>query len=97
MKSRIVGRIIAAIILAVLIGLYDHHMHVAGSQMGRDAFIAKETARFDRHFATPDPVVVDVMSSIILFGIFFCVYELIAFVASKILQKPMADSERLSN
>jgi hypothetical protein len=87
MKPRVIGRIISAIILAVLFGLYMHHDYVVRGQMGRDVFLAKQAARFDRHFANPDPVVVQLIATVILFGIFFSVYELIAFVLSKIFEK----------
>ena len=87
MKSQVISRIVSAIFIAVLFGLYMHHDYVVRGQMGRDAYLAKQAARFDRHFANPDPVVVQLIAAVILFGIFFSVYELIVFVLAKIFEK----------
>ena len=55
--------------------------------MGRDAFLAKEAARYDRIFAHPVSVVIDVIVGLFLLGVLFVTYELIAFVVLKILER----------
>lgn len=59
--------------------------------MGRDAFLAKEAVRYDRHFAQPDSIVIDVIAYLFLLGVLLVAYELIAFVVLKILEKINAD------
>ncbi len=87
MKPRLIGKIVSAIIIAILFALYMRHDHVKGGQMGREAFLAKEGVRFDRHFANPDPVAVDVVASFIMFGCVFGGYELLAFIGSTLVKK----------
>ena len=59
--------------------------------MGREAFLAKETARYDRDFANPHSIVIEVIAGLILIGICLAAYELIAFAVLKILERINAD------
>jgi hypothetical protein len=85
--NRISSRIISAGILAIIMGCSMHVYYVHGGQMGRDAFLAKEAARYDRFFAQPGSIVIDVIVSLFLLGVLFVAYELIAFVVLKILER----------
>jgi hypothetical protein len=85
--NRTLSKIISAGILAIVIGCVIHIYHVRGGQMGRDAFLAKEAVRYDRHFAQPDSIVIEVIVCLFLLGVLFMAYELIAFVVLKILER----------
>jgi len=87
MIRRVISKIISVAILSIFIGLLAHVYHVKGGQMGRDAFLAKEAARYDRFFAHPDPIIVDVISVLLLTVILFAAYELVAFVTLKVLEQ----------
>jgi len=94
MKPQIIGRIISVLILAVLFGLYLHHTHVTTGEMGRDAFLSKQAARFDKFFAHPPALPIEVVGSIIFFGILFGLYEVVALGFSKIFEKASSGEGR---
>jgi hypothetical protein len=61
--------------------------YVQGGQLGKDAFLAKQAARNDKHFAHPDPAIVHIIIFLIFFCILFAIYEAVAFAIFKILEK----------
>jgi hypothetical protein len=87
MINKIISRIISAGIWAVFLGLLLHMDHVRWNQMGKEAFLAKEAARYDRNFADPVSVIIDVIACLFLLCIFLAIYEAIAFVIFKVLEK----------
>lgn len=76
-------------------GCVLHIVQQKNIQLGREAFLAKEAARYDKEFhlsAHPSITLISaVIGSLFLYGILFVAYELIAFVVSKILEKINAD------
>ncbi len=62
-------------------------MDVNKGQMGREAYLAKQAARYDRDFANPHSIVLYVIVCLIFIGICLAAYELIAFVVLKILER----------
>jgi hypothetical protein len=93
MKLRTIGRIISAVILGVLLAGFAHLEGVKRGQMGRDAFLATQGERFDRHYAKSDPIVVEVFASLIMAGVVFGAYELVAFGISKALKSVCSAEE----
>jgi hypothetical protein len=95
MNRKILSKIIAAGILAIIMGCFLHIAQKQNIQMGREAFLAKEAARYDKEFhlsAHPSITLFSaVIVSLFLYGILFVAYELIAFVVSKTLEKINAD------
>jgi hypothetical protein len=85
--NRISSRIISAGILAIIYGCITHIIDVSKGQMGREAYLAKQAARYDRDFANPHSIVLYVIVCLILIGIFLAAYEIIAFIILKILDK----------
>ena len=85
--NKIISKIISAGIIAILMGLWLYIDHSHGQQTGKDAFLAKEGARYDRHFANPEPAITDIIAALVLFYIFFAIYEAVAFVIFIILEK----------
>ena len=95
MNRKIISKIIAAGILAIILGCALYIAQQENFQMGREAFLAKEAARYDKEFqlsAHPNIFLISaVIGSLFLYGILFAAYELVAFMISKILEKINAD------
>ena len=95
MNRKILSKIIAAGILAIIMGCVLHIVQQKNIQLGREAFLAKEAARYDKEFhlsAHPSITLISaVIGSLFLYGILFAAYEIIAFVVLKILEKINAD------
>lgn len=95
MNRKILSKIIAAGILAIIMGCFLHIVQQKNIQLGREAFLAKEAARYDKEFhlsAHPSITLISaVIASLFLYGILFAAYEIIAFVVLKILEKINAD------
>jgi hypothetical protein len=86
MNRKLLSKIISLGILAACQGLYAHADYASDSQMGRNGFMAKEAARWDRHMAHPHPIPFYIIEWLLLFGILFAVYEFFAFVAIKFMK-----------
>ena len=95
MNQKILSKIIAAGILAIIMGCVLHIVQQKNIQMGREAFLAQEAARYDREFhlsAHPSITLISaVIVSLVSYGILIVAYEIIAFVILKILEKINAD------
>jgi len=48
-----VQRVVAAAVVGVLFGSYNHHMYVTWSSRGKDEFISHQGHRFDMYMAHP--------------------------------------------
>ena len=59
----------------------------ARRRMGREEFLAKQAARFDRHFAKPDPIAIDLFAWVVMSSGLFGAYEVVAFGIAKTLKK----------
>ncbi len=87
MIRSVISKIISVGILSIFVGWLMHIYEVKEGQLGRDAFLTKEAARYDRHFAQPASIIVWVIVSLFMLGVLLVAYELIAFVALKILER----------
>jgi hypothetical protein len=87
MINKILSRIISGGIWAIFVGLLMDAYHAHGQQMGKEEFLAKEAARYDRHYMHPGPVILEIIGCMVLFYIIFAIYEAMAFVIFKILEK----------
>lgn len=87
MKTRIISRIVSALVLGILFGLSIHFDDLKWQQKGREEFLKEQASRFDRLFFKPKPIApwlfVGVSTAVFVFG----VYELIAFGISKTVKK----------
>jgi hypothetical protein len=92
MKSHTISKLISTVIFGVLLACAVHLDHQKHSQMGRDEYLAKQAARFDRVFAKPDSIAFDVFGCVVIAGAVFAAYELVAFGISKILKKTDDDA-----
>ena len=87
MKPRVIGRVISAIIFGALLTCLVRLDHVKGRILGREAFLAKQEARFDRHFARLHPIALELAVGLFMSGTVFGAYELSAFGITKLLSK----------
>ena len=55
--------------------------------MRREEFLAKQAARFDKQYAKPTPIIVELIACFLLSGAVFGAYELVAFGVSKVAEK----------
>ena len=94
MKPHTIGRIISAVIFGVLLTWGMHLDELKRGQMGREQFLAKQAARFDKHFAKPDPIAIELIVCVFIAGTIFGGYELVAFGVSKALKKVGDGEER---
>jgi Na+/H+ antiporter NhaD/arsenite permease-like protein len=76
--ARILVAVIFAVLLGFLLGASVHHNLIKQNQLGRDAFIAYQSSRFDRSMVHPHSALVYIAVSVFLFGLFFAVYEMVS-------------------
>jgi hypothetical protein len=57
--NRILSKIISAGILSVIWACVAHIYYVKAGQLGREAFLSNESARFDREFTHPHSMAMD--------------------------------------
>lgn len=84
MKPHFVGRLVAMVLFGVLLAAGMHREHVQRGRLGREAFLAQQAERFDRHFAKPDPVAVELAVGLPLTAGFLVAYELVAYGVTKV-------------
>ena len=73
--------------MGILIGTVSHFDYVKRGQMGRDEFLAKQSTRYDKFFAKPSPMAVDLVAGTIAAAGIYGTYELIAFGLAFALRK----------
>jgi hypothetical protein len=83
MKSRIIGKIVSLVLLSMLIAWASHHRESNNGQMGREAYLAKQAERFDRHYAKPDSFFALAIGCLILAVPTFGLYEGMAWMISR--------------
>ena len=91
MNNKIISRIISVGILAIIATCILHILHAEKFQMGREAYLAEQAAFYDRYYAHSASIAAGALATLSLAGIFYGVYELIAFVVLKILERINAE------
>jgi len=86
MKREPLGRLVAAVLMGALSGLWVHHDYIKWSTSGREAFIAHERVRFDRFMLSPHPTIVTVVEYIFLMLVSLGTYELLAAGFSRLFK-----------
>src|SRR4051812_41875743 len=84
MPARIVSRLIAVIVIAVILTLGVNQYHNREGRVGKDAFIAAESRRFDHYFAQPRAF--PVWPGLVFTVAFVITYETLAFGAYKVIR-----------
>jgi hypothetical protein len=91
MNAAKLSRIVSMGIMGIIAACGLHLIHTREALMGRDTYLTKQAASFDHHAAHPEPIVVTIIVGLIMSYIYFGVYEFVAFVILKILEKTNAD------
>jgi predicted small integral membrane protein len=84
MKVHLPTRAVSAILLGSMFGWYVHHDSVRWNQLGRVAFLAYQTQRFDRYLVSPTPAAFTILFAAVMTVGFFALYELVSFALSKV-------------
>jgi hypothetical protein len=87
MNNNVRSRLISAVIVIIFAGFLGHAGALHRSQLGKEAFLAKQAERFDKFYVTPHSVGFYIFGSAIVFGGGLVVYELIALGILTILSK----------
>ena len=90
--NRLSGKIISAMLLAILLALGVHQYAVKLRQMDRAEYLAEQGRRYDRQHAHPDSLVVQIFVCGFLVGGAVVAYEVLAFGACKVLNKTAPDT-----
>ncbi len=94
MSNKMLSRIISIGILAIIAASVIHIAHTKEYQIGREAYLAKEATNYDHHFAHPDSIAGTAIASLFFISAFYAVYELIAFLTLKVLERINADDSK---
>ena len=92
MRPHTISKLITALIAGILLGAAVHHNHVKKGELGREDFLAKQGVRFDKFYAKPPSIALEVFVGVIMAGCTFGAYELVVFGLSKIFKKTDDDS-----
>ncbi len=92
MINHIVSRVLSAGVLVIITACFTHILDVHRSQMGQSAYLANESARYDRYLAHPHSIIINLLANMILIGVVLAAYELVAFVVLKIMVRINTDS-----
>ena len=87
MNNNKISRIVSVGIMGLIAGFFIHVMRAQEALMGREAYLAKQAARYDHHAAHPDLLVIPIIAGLIMACIYFGIYELLALVIRKVLEK----------
>lgn len=90
MKQYKTGKVLAALFLGVMFGVYHHFDEMRWLGRGRSAFLASQSTRFDKftQYHTAAPML---FAGIIIAAIVFGLYELIAAGITKVLPPGTAE------
>jgi hypothetical protein len=87
MRNETKGKIISAVVVVIVMAAIYRYLGFQNRQMGREAFLIKEGARFDRYFSHPRPWGLTLATSLVLFGGILLVYELLSIGTAKLLDE----------
>ena len=88
MNRQISSRVLAAILLGAMLGWLVHSDSVKWKQLGREAFLADQSEKFDSTDADPTPLSVMLVVSSVLTLVLFGGYELLVLLIGAAL-KPL--------
>ena len=84
MKQYKTGRVLSALFLGIMFGMYRHFDQMRWLGRGREAYLADQSLRFDK-FTQYHTVATMLMAGIIVSAIVLGLYELIAAGITKVL------------
>ena len=78
MKRSGTGRVLAVLFLGMLFGAYKHAMQLRWAARGREAFLADQSAQFQKGMMPPHGELETMVAGVILAVIVYGLYELVA-------------------
>jgi hypothetical protein len=90
MKPPLKSKIVAALLLGIVAALASYQLENSRHVMGKAAFLASQTERFDKYYVTLHPGWHYVAAGILLTGLVLATYELLALGIQFVL-KPKGD------
>jgi len=94
MKPYAISRIITILLFGLLMGFTNYHAQTKFHTVGRDEFLKRQAAYFDRHSADPPPPATEFARGIAMAGFSLGIYELVAFGILKLVGKKERRSRR---
>jgi hypothetical protein len=88
MNRLLSGKLIAALIVGLIVGLRIDHNNAVWGRRGREAFLAHQEHLFNRYSAVPHTSIGIIATSIIAVCLFLFFYELLVFGALRIVKAP---------
>jgi hypothetical protein len=88
MNRLISGKLIAALIVGLIVGLRIDHNNASWGRRGREAFLAHQEQLFNRYSAFPHTSIGIIVTSIIATCLFLFFYELLTFGALRVFKAP---------
>jgi hypothetical protein len=86
------GKLTAALIVGLIVGLRIDHNNAVWGRRGREAFLAHQEHLFNRYSAVPHTSIGIIVTSIIATCLFLFFYELLVFGALRIIKAPTSVS-----
>src|SRR5258707_820327 len=83
MKNPLVSRILAIALLAILLAIHYHIGEVSKHDMGKEAYLAKESESYDEHFGSPK-IIKDLLLAGGLFATLLVMLETTTFLIRKL-------------
>src|ERR1039457_5305988 len=83
MKNPLFSRLLAMVLLAVLLAIYYHRGEVSNHDMGKEAYLAKESESYNARYGSPK-ITKDLLSAGSLFATLFVMLETTAFLIRKL-------------
>jgi hypothetical protein len=80
------GKLIAALIVGLIVGLRIDHNNAVWGRRGREAFLAHQEHLFNRYSAVPHTSIGIIITSILASCMLFFFYELLVFGALRIIK-----------
>jgi O-antigen ligase len=86
-RNLLLSRIIALGFWAIITGFIIHIRHARMIRIGRETYLARRGAFYDHFYAHPHSIIVQIIAGFILIGFLCVLYELVAFIALKIIEE----------
>ena len=90
MRPQALSKLVSGFFCSLLFAAWIHHSSVRDFAMGREAYLAEQSSRFDRvvtmNARSPLP---SIFGAIIVLGFVLIVYELLAAFADRFMEKPV--------
>lgn len=95
MRPRALSKLVSGFFCCLLFAAFIHHSAVRDFGIGKEAYLAQQTSRFDRivtaNARSPLP---GIFGAIFVLGFVFIVYELTAVFAERFMEQPAQEQSQ---